>query len=105
MSRILLEALAERLACTPNALYCRLHRGEHNLPPVKRIPGDRRYWFDEDQVEEWLENPDAFKPKEKRGPGRPRKHDPHAQKSIALDVRRGRGRPRESSPESQLNSR
>lgn len=92
MSRILLEALAERLDCTPNALYCRLHRGEHNLPPVKRIPGDRRYWFDEDQVEEWLENPKAFMPKEKRGPGRPRKH--FDTPVIMPVVKRGRGSPR-----------
>lgn len=117
MSRILLEALASRLETTPNALRCRYNRNPFFLPPVHRIPGDRRFWFDEDEVEAWIADPSAFLPKEPRGPGRPRKVDAYTPKpfppaaavgnSQAVDStpkKRGRGRPRKTPPESQLNS-
>lgn len=52
--------LAVRLRTTVNALYCRAHRNQKNLPPQVRIPGDRRVFFQESVVEEWLQNPQAF---------------------------------------------
>jgi hypothetical protein len=69
-----IDELADVLRTTALALYCRRHRSKYNLPPAVKIPGDRRLWFRADVVDEWIENPKAFMPKEKRGPGRPRKH-------------------------------
>lgn len=52
--------LAVRLHTTVTALYCRAHRDPKNLPPQVRIPGDRRVFFQESVVEEWMKNPQAF---------------------------------------------
>jgi len=68
-----LEQLAERLHTSAAALRTRHWRDQYSLPPVIKIPGDRRVFFNEADVAAWMRDPNAFKPKEKRGPGRPRK--------------------------------
>jgi hypothetical protein len=108
MSLLGIEDLAVRLRTTPNALYCRRARDPYSLPPRIKIPGDKRYLFDEHVVDAWLADPTAFLPedrKPKRQGGRPRKHDAYVAKAFlpapkkvsapAPDgVKRGRGRPR-----------
>jgi hypothetical protein len=73
MPLVSLDDLAERLKTTRNALHCRYRRSPSNLPPILKIPGDKRFFFDSYIVEEWIKNPAAFMPQPKRGPGRPRK--------------------------------
>lgn len=73
MTLITIHELAARLKTTRAALKTRHHRNQYSIPPVVRIPGDLRFFFDEEIVEDWMRNPLAYAPKPKRGPGRPRK--------------------------------
>lgn len=73
------EDLAAALKTTQMGIYCRHSRNPYSIPPVIRIPGDKRMWFDMDALEEWLEDPMAFMPPElrpKRDRGRPSKKKP-----------------------------
>lgn len=77
MELITILELAPRLKTTPGALYTRHSRNPYSLPPVVKIPGDSRIFFNADALDDWLADPVSFMPQElrpKRRPGRPRKH-------------------------------
>lgn len=67
--------LALLLHTNANALKTRHCRNPDSIPPVVRIPGDRRFFFCAEEVERWMTSfiQTAAHPPKKRGPGRPRK--------------------------------
>lgn len=67
-----IQELAVLLHTNSSALKTRYFRNPRSIPPVVRIPGDRRYFFNANEVERWIQS-FALPPVEKRGPGRPRK--------------------------------
>lgn len=67
-----IHELAVLLHTNASALKTRHYRNPLSIPPVVRIPGDRRYFFNANQVERWIES-FAVAATVKRGPGRPRK--------------------------------
>lgn len=67
MTLITIEQLAELLHTTPGALYVRRCRDPYSLPP--HIKSGRKFLYDPEVVEDWLRNPDGYRP---RPPGRPK---------------------------------
>lgn len=67
-----IHQLAVLLHTNASALKTRHYRNPQSIPPVVRIPGDRRYFFNAIEVDRWIES-FALPPATKRGPGRPRK--------------------------------
>lgn len=51
-----INELALLLHSNPGALKTRLHRNPLSLPPVVKIPGDRRYFFDSNEVDRWIQS-------------------------------------------------
>ncbi len=78
MKLLVIEDLVPILrAPSSMALYCRRSRDPYSLPPVIKIPGDKRLFFSEEVVEDWLKDPSAYLPAERRPKkpvGRPRKN-------------------------------
>ena len=62
----------ELLHTTPGALYARRCRDSYSLPP--HIKSGRKFLYDIDVVEDWLRNPENYKPVAKK-PGRPQKRE------------------------------
>jgi len=54
MPLLTLADLAAILHTTPGALHVRVHHNRDSIPPVIKIPGDRRYLFDSQAVQAWL---------------------------------------------------
>lgn len=67
-----IQELALLLHTNASALKTRHYRNPNSIPPIVRIPGDRRYFFNANEVERWIQS-FALTPATKRGPGRPRK--------------------------------
>jgi len=70
---ITLSELATHLQTTAGALKTRYNRNPLSLPPVVKLPGDRRLLFCANQVDRWLNSFVVTTTPTKRGPGRPRK--------------------------------
>lgn len=51
-----LADLAAILHTTPRNLHARYHLNKNAIPPAIKLPGDRRYFFDPDAVEDWLQS-------------------------------------------------